>query len=292
MRFGNTEASVLVNGVGDQYFEAKGAKLRAGTLFDAESVRRMAPEIVIDDTARKALFGDDGPDPIGRIILIGKVPGKVVGVIQAQQGGFGSSRNVSVFMPYTTVQTRFTGDQTLRSITVRINDDTSTLLAEQTVTKFLRQRHGTEDFFIRNTDDIRQAITSTTETMTLLIAMIAVISLIVGGIGVMNIMLVSVSERVNEIGVRMAVGARRDDILHQFLIEAVLVCLIGGLLGILGALGFGGAFAAFSTNFKLVYSPTSIILAVACSSMIGIVFGYLPARNASRLDPVACLSRD
>ena len=160
------------------------------------------------------------------------------------------------------------------------------------MTQLLTQRHGTKDFFILNTDDIRQTITQTTEILTLLIASIAVISLVVGGIGVMNIMLVSVSERVNEIGVRMAVGARRSDILQQFLIEAVLVCLIGGVLGIALALGFGAVFALVETPFTLIYSPTSIIAAVVCSTLIGVVFGYLPAHNASLLDPVVALARD
>jgi macrolide transport system ATP-binding/permease protein len=128
--------------------------------------------------------------------------------------------------------------------------------------------------------------------LTLLIAAIAVISLVVGGIGVMNIMLVSVSERVSEIGVRMAVGARQGDILQQFLIEAVLVCLIGGLFGIGGAFGIGQLVRLFSTDFMLIYSTTSIVAACVCSSLIGVIFGFLPARNASQLDPVVALSRD
>jgi macrolide transport system ATP-binding/permease protein len=160
------------------------------------------------------------------------------------------------------------------------------------VTRLLAQRHGTKDFFILNTDDIRWTITSATDTLTLLIAAIAVISLVVGGIGVMNIMLVSVSERIGEIGVRVAVGARQGDILQQFLIEAVLVCLIGGVLGIAAALAFGAGFAALETSFSLIYSPASIVAAVVCATVIGVVFGYLPARNAARLDPVVALSRD
>ena len=147
-------------------------------------------------------------------------------------------------------------------------------------------------FFIFNTDEIRQTITSTTQTLTLLVAAIAVISLIVGGIGVMNIMLVSVSERVQEIGVRMAVGARRSDILQQFLTEAVLVCLIGGILGVATALGIGGLVRLLTSSLTLIYSTTSILGAFAVSTGIGIVFGFLPARNASRLDPVVALSRN
>jgi macrolide transport system ATP-binding/permease protein len=291
VRFGSKEASAQISGVSEQYFAAKGTTLAAGQFFDAASVKTMAQDVVIDENTRKALFSDFNGSPVGQVILIGQVPARIVGVARPQQGGFGSSQNLSLFLPYTTVQARFLGSSSLRSITVRVADDVPTDLAEQAVTTFLTQRHGAKDFFILNTDDIRQTITSTTQTMTLLIASIAVISLIVGGIGVMNIMLVSVSERVSEIGVRMAVGARQGDILQQFLIEAVLVCLIGGLIGIATALGFGVAFSALSSNFKLIYSTSSIVVAFLCSSLIGVIFGYLPARNASRLDPVAALAK-
>ncbi|WP_128293860.1 MacB family efflux pump subunit [Afifella aestuarii] len=292
VRFGSIEASALVNGVGAQYFEARGTTLAAGSFFNQESVRRLEKDVVIDDNTRQSLFADFDGSPVGQVILVGKVPCRIVGVAGAQQSGFGASSNLNLYLPYTTVQARFLGDQSLRSITVRVADDTSTDTAEQAVTELLTRRHGSKDFFILNTDDIRQTITETTETLTVLIASIALISLIVGGIGVMNIMLVSVSERINEIGVRMAVGARQSDILQQFLIEGVLVCLIGGVLGIALALGFGALFDALGSSFKLIYSPVSIVAAFLCSSLIGIVFGYLPARNASRLDPVAALARD
>jgi macrolide transport system ATP-binding/permease protein len=292
VRSGSLESNAQVNGVGEQYFAAKGTKLAMGRLFDADSVRTRAQDVVIDDNTRKALFSETPNGGVGQVIFIGNVPCRIIGVTQPQQGGFGSSQNLSLFLPYTTVQTRILGSSSLRSITLRVKDDVAPSLVEQTVTSFLVQRHGTKDFFILNTDDIRQTITSTTQTMTLLVAAIAIISLIVGGIGVMNIMLVSVSERISEIGVRMAVGARQTDILQQFLIEAVLVCVIGGLIGIAVALGFGMLFSALNTDFALVYSQTSIVVAVLCSSLIGIVFGYLPARNASRLDPIVALSRD
>jgi len=292
LRYGSEEASALVNGVGDQYFAAKGLAVLDGRLFDADGVHGYSQDAVIDENARKTLFPGTTTSPIGEVILIGRVPSRIIGVVQARQGGFGGSQNLAVYLPYTTVQARFLGSTTLRSITLRVADDTDTDAAEQAVTAFLTARHGTKDFFILNTDDIRATITSTTETLTLLIASIAVISLIVGGIGVMNIMLVSVSERINEIGVRMAVGARQSDILQQFLIEAVLVCLIGGLLGIAAALAFGAVFSMVGSNFSLIYSTTSILLAFLCSSLIGVVFGYLPARNASCLDPVVALARD
>ena len=290
VRVGATEASAQVNGVGEQFFDAKGISLITGNLLDAESIHRIKQDVVIDENAMEALFGSDSGNVIGKSIIIGTMPARIVGVVGSRAGGFGSSSRASIYLPYTTVQTRLIGDTSLRSIILKVADDTPASAAEQAVTSFLTQRHGLKDFFILNTDDIRKAITSTTETMTLLIAAIAVISLVVGGIGVMNIMLVSVSERINEIGVRMAVGARRADILQQFLIEAVLVCILGGVLGIVAALAFGLVFPAFGSNFQLIYSTTSIVAAVACSTVIGMVFGFLPARNASMLDPVVALS--
>lgn len=164
--------------------------------------------------------------------------------------------------------------------------------AEAGIEALLTERHGKKDFFLMNSDTIRSSITSTTQTLTMLISSIAVISLIVGGIGVMNIMLVSVTERTREIGVRMAVGARRSDIVAQFLTEAVLVCLLGGLLGVALALGGGALLGQLGADLRLVYSAPTIVLAFLSSTLIGIVFGFLPARSAARLDPVDALSRE
>jgi len=290
-RRGAKEASALVNGVGEGYFAARGSTLLAGRFFDATSRAGLALDAVIDTNTRDTLFSD-GADPIGQVILVGRVPCRVVGVAKDKQGGFGSSRNLSIYLPHTTVQARFLGSTSLRSITVRVKDDVEASRAEAIVVNLLTRRHGVKDFSILNTDDIRKTITGATETLTLLIGAVAVISLVVGGIGVMNIMLVSVSERVNEIGVRMAVGARRNDILRQFLIEAVLICLTGGVLGIAAALGFGVVFNALVQDYNLVTSPIAIVAAVVCSCGIGLVFGYLPARDAARLDPVIALARD
>ncbi|WP_439271566.1 MacB family efflux pump subunit [Pseudochrobactrum sp. HB0163] len=291
-RFGRLEANAQVIGVSDQYFVTRGSKLAKGRFFDAQSVNDMALDAVIDENTRKTLFADFSGSPIGQIILLKNMPVRIIGIMQPEQGGFGSNDTLSVYLPYTTVQTRMTGSRVLRSLTLRIKDDTAPDLAEKAVTAFLIQRHGEQDFTILNTDDIRKTITNTTQALALLVSAIALISLLVGGIGVMNIMLVSVSERINEIGVRMAVGARRSDILQQFLIEAVLVCLTGGFLGISLAIGFGVLFQQFNTPFQLIYSPFSIVAAFICSSLIGIGFGFLPARNASKLDPVAALTRD
>jgi macrolide transport system ATP-binding/permease protein len=292
LRFGAIEATAQINGVGAGYFAVKGTQLADGAFFDDDGVRGVSQDVVIDDNTLKALFTNISASPIGQIILVGRVPCRVVGVTRAQQGGFGSSANATVYLPYTTVQARFLGTTSLRSISVRVGDGTPTDAAERAVTDLLEARHSAKDFFILNTDDIRRTITDTAQALTLLVAAIAVISLIVGGIGVMNIMLVSVSERIGEIGVRMAVGARRSDILQQFLIEAVVVCLLGGVVGIGLALGFGALFNALSTSFSLIYSTVSIVVAFLSSTLIGVLFGYVPARNASLLDPVIALSRE
>lgn len=289
-RRGAIEVNTSVSGVGDQFFMARGAKLLEGHLFDTASVANRSLDLVIEKVAAQTLF-PDGENPVGQVVLVGQVAARIVGVIEMQQ--FGSSGDVlSLYLPYTTVQTRFLGNTTVRSITLLVADNVDSRLAEAAVKRFLIMRHGTEDFFIRNSEEFREQVMQSTRVLTLLVASIALISLLVGGIGVMNIMLVTVSERINEIGVRMAVGARRGDILQQFLIEAVLVCLIGGTLGILLGLSVGAIFDLIHAPFKLVYSLSSIITAFIFSTLIGIAFGYLPARNASRLDPVAALARD
>jgi len=293
-RYRNVVATAQVSGVGADYFRVQGLDVVEGTTFTAQSVEQLEQEIVIDEDARDTLFAN-GEEALGKVVVLGNMPGRVVGVVETQSGfgrGGGSSDSLTVYAPYTTVMNRMLGQSYLASISVRISDETSTAAAQTAVTELLRSRHGTTDFFISNSDEIRETITSTTQTMTLLIAAIAVISLLVGGIGVMNIMLVSVTERTSEIGVRMAVGARQSDILQQFLIEAVLVCLVGGVAGVLLSLAIGLVFSWVGGTFQMVYSTVSIITAFACSTLIGVAFGFLPARNAARLDPVDALSRD
>ena len=291
-RLASISASVTVNGVGPQYARVRGLTLDQGAFFTDEDVSDYAQNAIIDQNTLTTFFPNGG-QVLGQVIILGSVPVRIVGIASAQASGFGGNSDaLNVYMPYTAVNARMLGTNSLRSVTVRVNDATDSTTAQTGVTQLLLARHGTQDFFIINTDQIRQTITATTGTLTILISAIAVISLIVGGIGVMNIMLVSVTERTGEIGVRMAVGARTRDILQQFLIESVLVCLLGGILGILTALAFGGIFALFSSDFTLIYSPWSILAAFLCSTLIGVVFGYLPARNAARLDPVAALARD
>ena len=291
LRYGNTSVNATVNGVGEQYFRVRGMEVAQGALFDSQDVRAHVQNVVIDHNTRKKLFADGTP-PVGKVLFLGRVPCRVVGVTKEKDGGFGNNDSLNVYVPYTTAMSRIIGQPYLKAITLRISDDVATDVAEQGVTKLLTTRHGVKDFFISNTDSIRKTIESTTATMTLLVSMIALISLVVGGIGVMNIMLVSVTERTQEIGVRMAVGARQGDIMRQFLIEAVFVCLLGGAVGVALSLAFGALFALSGSSFALVYSTASIVAAFAVSTLVGVVFGFLPARNAARLDPVVALSRE
>ncbi|WP_392433826.1 MacB family efflux pump subunit [Yersinia sp. HM-2024] len=291
LRYGNKSVSGTVNGVGEQYFLVRGYTLAQGMAFNRTSVDHLMQEAVIDENTRDKLF-PNGENPLGKVILLGSLPCRVIGVAAKKQSGFGSDENLNIWIPYTTAMKRMLGQSYLKSITVRMNDDIDLANAEQGVTKLLTQRHGTQDFFVMNTDSIRQTIEKTTSTMTLLVSMIAVISLVVGGIGVMNIMLVSVTERTKEIGVRMAVGARASDIMQQFLIEAVLVCLLGGCLGVVLSLAIGLLFSQFSSSFSMVYSATSIIAAFICSSLIGVIFGFFPAKRAAQMDPIRALERE
>jgi len=290
-RYRNQSATAQVSGVGEQFFRVKGVTLSAGSFFDADAVKGLAQVAVIDENTRTQFF-PNGADPVGQVILLGNVPVRVIGVAQRQSMGFGSSTSLSIWVPYTTVMSRMLGQSHVSSITVRVDDATPMDAAQAAISRLLVMRHGTEDFFLSNSAEIRDTIEQTTRTMTLLISAIAAIALLVGGIGVMNIMLVSVTERTREIGVRMAVGARQSDIRQQFLIEAVLVCLLGGLLGVGLSLVVGWVFDTFAPDFRMLFSTASIVAAFACSSLIGVAFGFLPARNAAQLDPVEALARE
>ena len=293
VRYRNIQEESTVNGVGKDYLQVTGETLALGQGFDEQSINLRSQDIIIDDNAKQTFFADND-NPIGEVILIGSVPGRIIGVLEENDGGFGADLTTpTIYMPYTTVMSRIRGSTNIDRFVALVSDDVSSSVAESAISDLIESRHGEEDFQIRNSDSIRQTIESTTGALTLLISSVAVISLIVGGIGVMNIMLVSVTERTNEIGVRMAVGARQNDIMQQFLIEAVLVCILGGLLGIGLAFAIGELINRVGgDSFKVIYSPASIIAAFVCSTLIGVVFGFLPARNAAKLDPVEALSRD
>jgi len=247
--------------------------------------------VVIDYNTRTRLFGPT-VDPLGQVILVDNLPCTVIGVTEDKKNIFNTSKNLNIWMPYETAAGRVLGQSFLDSITVRIKDGQPSKVVEDNVSKLMEKRHGTKDFFTYNLDSVMQTVQKTSQSLALLLSLIAVISLAVGGIGVMNIMLVSVTERTREIGIRMAVGARQSDIRQQFLVEAVMVCLIGGVIGISLSFGIGYVFSLLVKEWQMVFSVSSIVTAFICSTLIGIVFGFVPARNAARLDPIEALARD
>ncbi|VTX49402.1 MacB family efflux pump subunit [Neisseria sicca] len=291
LTYRNTDLSASLYGVGEQYFDVLGLKLESGRLFDENDVKEDAQVVVIDQNTKEKLFGAD-VNPLGKTVLFNKRPLTVIGVMKKEENSFGNADVLMLWSPYTTVMHQITGESHTNSITVKIKDDANTQVAEKGLTELLKTRHGTEDFFMNNSDSIKQMVETTTGTMKLLISSIALISLVVGGIGVMNIMLVSVTERTKEIGVRMAIGARRNNILQQFLIEAVLICIIGGLVGVGLSTAISLVFNHFVTEFPMEISIGSVIGAVVCSTAIGVAFGFMPANKASKLNPIDALSKD
>ncbi|AKC72348.1 MacB family efflux pump subunit [Pandoraea oxalativorans] len=291
LRYRNVDASAMVTGVGEHFFQVRGMKIGQGIAFGADEVRRQAQVAVIDQNTRRKLFGAN-PNPLGEVIFVGNLPCVVIGVTVEKKSAFGDTKSLNIWVPYTTAAGRLFGQRNVDSITVRVRDGQPSKAAEKSLETLMTQRHGRKDFFTYNMDSVVKTVEKTSQSLTLLLSLIAVISLVVGGIGVMNIMIVSVTERTREIGIRMAVGARQSDIMQQFLVEAVMVCLMGGAIGI--ALSFGASFlfSLFVEKWKMVFSMGSVVTAFLCSTLIGVVFGFMPARNAARLDPVEALARD
>ncbi|MEJ2794268.1 macrolide ABC transporter ATP-binding protein/permease MacB [Iodobacter sp. LRB] len=286
------DVSSNVSGVGEYYFRVSGLKPTLGRFFNSEDVAAQSQLVVIDHNTQRKLF-PKGADPLGQVILVGNLPATVIGVAAENKSGFsGGGQSLQVWLPFTTTANRLFGQQYFNNITVRVKDGQSSAAAEQSIEKLLTLRHGSKDFFIYNMDSIVKKIEQTSQMLALLLSMIALISLVVGGIGVMNIMLVSVTERTREIGIRMAVGARQSDVMQQFLTESVLVCLIGGVIGVLLSLGIGALVQFFVPDWKMIFSFGSFIAAFICSTLIGVFFGFLPARNAARLDPIEALARE
>jgi putative ABC transport system permease protein len=263
-----------------------------GAMFTDSDVRSASKVCILGKTTADKLFPDD--DPVGKTIRIKNVPMKVLGVLKAKGASMmGSDQDDTVIVPYTTGMKRFAGVTMLRSINVQAASAEQLTEVQNGITELLRQRHRIQpgrddDFLMRNQQEIAEAMSATTEVMTALLAAIASVSLLVGGIGIMNIMLVSVTERTREIGIRMAVGARGRDILLQFLIEAVALSSTGGLLGI--GLGIGSArLITMVKQWPTLISPDSVIIAFAFSAAVGVFFGFYPARKASQLDPIDAL---
>ena len=291
VRYRNIDVDAQLNGVSSRYFQVRNIQLSAGITFDDQDARRQAQVVVLDHNTAQRLFGP-GVDPLGKVILIGKLPCTVIGVTSDHKNLFIAGNTLNIWMPYETAAGRVLGQRHLDSISVRVKDGMPSKVVEEEIKALMLQRHGTKDFFTNNLDSVMQTVQKTSRSLTLLLSLIAVISLVVGGIGVMNIMLVSVTERTREIGIRMAVGARQSDIRQQFLVEAVMVCLIGGVIGIGLSYGIGYLFTLFVKQWEMVFSMASVVTAFACSTLIGVLFGFVPARNAARLDPIEALARD
>lgn len=287
--YANKNINGSLRGGGKDSLAVNGITLQSGRTFSADDIENSRAVVIIDQNAKNELFADE--NPIGKTIFFNRRPLSIIGVA-APNDAFGISENVRIYAPYTSVINNITGDRYIHSITVKVKDDIDTQVAEERVKSALSQKHGKSDFFTFNSDTIKQTIESTTQTMQLLIASIAAISLIVGGIGVMNIMLVSVTERTKEIGIRMAIGARKSDIMQQFLIEAVLLCVLSGIIGVILAFFAGEIFNWLNLDFVMRFSVAPVVLSLVASSVIGIIFGYIPALRASKLNPIDALLQE
>jgi macrolide transport system ATP-binding/permease protein len=291
LRSGDQDLTVAVVGTGEDFPKVHDWPPQTGVFFTAEHVKRYAQVVVLGQTTAKNLF-PGSTNPLGQYVLIGNAPFLVIGVLSSK--GLtprGDDMDDSAWLPYTTAGARVIGQRFFNNFVVRVKSDMDMSLVEADLHALLLKRHGKEDFNIRNMADTIATANETQNTLTYLLAAIAVISLIVGGIGVMNIMLVSVTERTREIGIRMAIGARGFDVLFQFLTEAVMVCFIGGLVGVAVGLG-GGLSVSAIAGWRVIFTAAPIVIAFGCAFLTGIVFGYLPARKAARLDPIEALARD
>lgn len=288
LTFRNLSFTASLRGGNEQSINVNGLELEYGKFLDKNDVIYNKSVVVIDANTKNSFFPNI--DPIGKILLFNNQPLKIIGVLKPNDN-FSSPETLRIYAPYTTVINKITGDRNINSITVRIKDDINMLLAQTAITELILAKHTKRDFFTINSDSIRKTVESATTTMRILIVAIAIISLVVGGVGVMNIMLVSVTERTKEIGLKMAIGAKSLDILMQFLIEAVFICVIGAFLGLLLSFIIGFIFVYFVSSFSVEYSVVSILVALISSMFIGIIFGFMPAKNASNLNPIDALSR-
>nr|WP_281378710.1 MacB family efflux pump subunit [Azospirillum oleiclasticum] len=290
LRTGNRDYQTQVNATTADFPKARDWTVASGVFFGPEDVATYAPVAAIGQTVVRALF-PNGEDPLGRHILVNNIPFQVIGVMGAKGASpGGNDQDDIVYVPLTTGSLRLFGQRYVRTITVQVEDVERIDQTQEEIRQLLIARHRAEDFQIRNMASIIQTATETQNTLTLLLGSIAAISLLVGGIGVMNIMLVSVTERTREIGVRMATGARRVNIMLQFNSEALAICTLGGAVGVAGGLAVTWAFAAFGK--PVLVTPGPVLLAFGCAFATGLVFGYLPARKAADLDPVVALASE
>jgi putative ABC transport system permease protein len=290
--FENQNWFTRITGTTPDYFTVRNWPMAEGSSFTNDDVKLAANVAVIGETVRQNLFG--AVDPIGQTIRIGNLPFQVVGVLIAKgQSGMGQDQDDTIMVPISTLQKKITGQDWLQFIMVSAVSQPASYAAQQQITLLLRDRHRIrpgqdDDFFVRNLADVAALADQSSKVMTLLLASIAGVSLIVGGIGIMNIMLVSVTERTREIGIRIAIGATEEDVQRQFLTESVVLSLLGGAVGIL--FGVGSSLIITKTlGWAILISPAAILAAVVFSMAVGIFFGFYPARKAARLDPIEAL---
>lgn len=289
LRYSNIDYPTSIQGVSEGFPEAREWNLSSGVFFTAEDVQGLSSVIVLGKTTAEALF--PGGNPLGEYIMVKNTPFQVIGVM-ASKGASpgGGDQDDTALIPITTGMIRLFGKSYLNGITVKVSDTAIIDKTQEQITQLLKTRHRAEDFRIRNMASIIETATETQNTLTLMLGAVAAISLLVGGIGVMNIMLVSVTERTREIGIRMATGARMRDILLQFNIESAVVCAIGGMLGV--CLGIITGFILKAAGMSIVFSALPSLLAFTCAFATGIIFGYLPAKKAARMDPVIALASE
>ncbi|HZO14861.1 MAG TPA: ABC transporter permease, partial [Polyangiaceae bacterium] len=293
--YGNRNWRSQISGTTNEYFMVRGYSFSAGRSFSEEDLAGGRPVCIIGATTKQELFG--GTEALGEQVRIDKLSCEVIGVLVAKgQAGFGQDQDDLVVMPLKTFQRRVSGNRDIASIFVSAAEGRSTAAVKAQLESLMRQRRrigrGAEDnFSVRDMKEIAETVASTAGALTALLGAIAAVSLLVGGIGIMNIMLVSVTERTREIGIRMAIGARGREVLLQFLVEAVMLSTIGGTIGML--LGLGGSYVTvryLDTPFVIV--PEVVIVAFLFSAMVGVCFGYLPARKAARLNPIEALRHE
>ncbi len=281
-----------IEGVSPSYFEIRVWPTVAGAAFGNAEIERAADVCVIGQTVAENLFPDG--DPVGQTIRVKNLPMTIVGVLTAKgRTGDGGDQDDTIFVPYTTAQRKLAGITYINGIQISAISDEATAAAQQQIEVLLRDRHRIppgqpDDFHLHNQVDMAELADRSGEAMTLLLASVASVSLIVGGIGIMNIMLVSVTERTREIGIRLAIGATEADVMRQFLTEAVILSLIGGLAGILGGIGAVIGIAQI-LRWPTALSVEALLLAVVFSVAVGVFFGFYPARQAARLDPIEAL---
>jgi len=295
--FGNTNWATNINGVYNDYFDVREWNLAEGRFFDQGEITRFGKVAILGKTVSSQLFGED--NPVGQVVRIRGIPFEIIGLMESKgQSSQGQDQDDVIFVPLTTGRNRLFGEPRGRiarvgTIMIKAQDGADTQEVEQRITDLLRQRHriqtGMEnDFQVRNLTEILKTQEAASKVMSMLLAAVASVSLLVGGIGIMNIMLVSVTERTREIGLRLAVGARGRDIMMQFLVEAMTLATLGGAIGVLLGI-FISWLVAYIANWGISLSPLSIIFAVGFSAAIGIFFGYYPAKKAAQMQPIDAL---